>query len=753
MLSKSAKVKLKAILIIDIIIIASAAGAYLYLQSKGVIASTPAPAKFTVTNLTIDPPVTNVTDAVEISANVTNVGALQGNQTVNLEINNATVGTENVTLNGGASQLVQFTEIEMIPGNYTVQVNDLTGMFLVNPAPPGSSKIILSNLNFNPYEAWPNQPVNVTATAENPTKQASSLYITVTVDGAVEQGRFIQMNASTIETVEFTVNATKMGYNSVKLNTLGGEYSIVKTGYHTLIINRSGSGSKSLPFSINNVGGYGTPFSELLPVGQYTVTCPNPFNVGTGVLAFASWSNGETSPVVTFTLNTEVVLVATYNLVSGYASCPSLFTWNGTGYSYVTDVSNAGWLGYTGYMTTSGTIVNIGGNPWDNVKLNPDLMATKNIDGTNYYDMTLFQQADELFYLDAAYLLVVDHPAGTQVYSSVTNYLNPGMNDQIYTVNQTSTTSPVSATYVWGPSGTTAKSENVLPQISKLDGVFTPGNGGLLSPSWNNKYYNQLTVDLGDLSNANQIKLVVNGIVDWGTPQQYDNWIGQFNAAAAKGLVPNGTQITPPSYMEVKYPNGTWVPVPQDKQIPIPSDSNPRTFVVDLTGLFPAGLSDYQIKLVNFWNVTYDYIGVDTTTQHTLTVQKISPIATLSQVWATNSSSSGNFTKYGDVTALVQSADNQFVIGRQGDEVTLDFPISNLTAPAKGMVRDYFFFVACWFKDPPGGWGYGFTFTVDPLPFMGMSGFPYPTAESYPYTAANLTYLKEYNTRVIPPPS
>ena len=404
-------------------------------------------------------------------------------------------------------------------------------------------------------------------------------------------------------------------------------------------------------------------------------------------------------------------------------------------------------------MTSSGNIVYIGGNPWDNVKLNPNLMAIKNIDGTNYYDMTLFQQADEIFYLDAAYLLVVDHPAGTDVYSSVTNYLNQGLNDQIYTVNQTSVTSPVSATYVWGPSGTNAKGENVLPQISKLDGVFTPGNSGLLSPSWNNIYFNQLTLDLGDLSNASQIKLEINGIVDWGTPQQYYNWIDQFNAAAAQGLVPNGTQITPPSYMEVKYPNGTWVPVPQDRQMPIPSDSNPRTFVVDLTGLFPSGLSDYQIKILNFWNVTYDYIGVDTTTQQNITVQKISPIATLSQVWTTNSTSSGNFTRYGDVTALVQNADNQFVIGRQGDEVTLDFPVSNLTAPAPGMVRDYFFFVACWFKDPPGGWGYGFTFTVDPLPFMGMSGFPYTTAESYPYTAANLAYLKEYNTRVIPPPS
>ena len=159
MLSHSAIVKLKAILVIDLIIIGLAAGAYLYLQHQGLIVAAAKPAKFTLLNLTIDPPVTNVTDAVEISANVTNVGALEGNDTINLEINNATAGTENVTLSGGASQLVQFTEIELIPGNYTVQVGDLTGMFVVNPAPPGSSKIILSNLNFNPYEAWPNQPV------------------------------------------------------------------------------------------------------------------------------------------------------------------------------------------------------------------------------------------------------------------------------------------------------------------------------------------------------------------------------------------------------------------------------------------------------------------------------------------------------------------------------------------------------------------------------------------------------------------
>jgi hypothetical protein len=56
-------------------------------------------------------------------------------------------------------------------------------------------------------------------------------------------------------------------------------------------------------------------------------------------------------------------------------------------------------------------------------------------------------------------------------------------------------------------------------------------------------------------------------------------------------------------------------------------------------------------------------------------------------------------------------------------------------------------FVACWFKDPPGNWGYGFDFTVDPLPFRNMSGFPYTDTESYPSDDAHSQYLEEYNTR------
>jgi len=742
MLSHSAIVKLKAILVIDLIIVGAAAGVYFYLQNEGMIAGATRPAEFTLKNLIISPSEATAGNAVQISVNVTNIGDLQGNETVNFEINNAVKDTENVSLVAGSSQIVQFTDIETSPGNYSVNVGDLTGNFIIKPAPPESSKIVLSNLRVDPWEVWANQTVTLTATAQNPTTEADNLTVKVAVDGAVVQTEVIQLDAGKTQTVEFNVTAgVAEGQYNVTVNSLPGVFTVVETGYHTLMVNRSGGGPKPLPFTLDGQD-YGTPYTALLPAGEHTISVPSPYDVGTGVVGFSYWSDGNTNPTRTFTLDKWTILVATYYVISGYASCPSLFIWNGTGYSYVTDVANSGWLGYIGSINQNGNIIFSGGNPWDYVKLDKNLLATQTINGNSYYEMALSQQWDELFYLDAASLVVVDHPVGTDAYTTMTNYLNKGSTEQIYTVNQTNILSPIAAT--------NEKGQNVLPDILKQDGVYTPGSNGNQSPSWNNITLNQLTLDLGNLSSAQQIKLVITGIVDWGPYQSYNNWIDAFKAAAAQGLVPDGTPITPAPYMEIKAANGSWVRAPQDRQIPIPSDSNPRTFVVDLTGLFPKGISDYQIRITNFWNVTYDYVGIDTSTQQNITVQKISPIATLSQFCVTNSTSSGNFTRYGDVTALVQNADDMYVIGRQGDLVTLEFPTANLTAPAPGMERDYFLFVACWFKDPPGQWGYGFTYTVDPMPFMAMSGFPYPANESYPYDAAHLAYLKQYNTREIP---
>ena len=225
----------------------------------------------------------------------------------------------------------------------------------------------------------------------------------------------------------------------------------------------------------------------------------------------------------------------------------------------------------------------------------------------------------------------------------------------------------------------------------------------------------------------------------------YNTWIDGFFAQP----VPNGTQITPPPYMEIKDASGNWVRVQESRQLPIPPDGVARTFVVDMTGLFPT--DDYSLRISNFWNVTFDYIGIDTSPQRDVTITPIYPEANLYQAFPTNSNSEGNFTRYGNVTELVLNADDKFVIGRQGDEISLKFP-DDIGAPADGMERDVFFFISLWFKDEYGNWGFGFGFNVDPLPFQNMSGFPYPPTESYPYDAEHLEYILNYNWRTITAP-
>ena len=736
--SRSALTKLKAILIIDVLIVATAAGVYFYLQAEGIIVGPLKQAEFIVTDLKINPSNAEIYEPVLITVNVTNIGDEKGEYVANLTINNILEENQTITVPGRNSTLAEFTVLKEKEGNYTVELGGLNGILTCKIPPASASKIGLSQMGVSPWEAWPNETVTIIVTATNIGEETDSLSLRLTLDDKMLERKVIELAAQETTIVEFKLNETQEGKHTVKVNSLSRTLTVVPEGYHTLSVSRSGGGSTQVPFTLNGEP-HLTGYQELLPVGEYTLTMPSPFNTETAVFEFAYWSNGDRSTTTRINLQNRLVIVATYTLISGYACCPSLFYWNGSDYVYVTEVSNAGWLGYIDYIDENGDIVFGGGNAWDTIKLDPNQVTTRSTENGEYYDVILLQKWDEIFYLDAAYMMVVDHPTDVDVYSTMVNYVNQAFPGDIYTVSKDNLLTPISAI--------NEKGEDLLSQISSIDGVFTPATNGVDSPSWDDIKLNQLTLDLGDLSDAKEIKLVLNGMVDWGPAEPYYDWIDGFKSAFAEGLVPNGTQINPPPYMEVMDAGGNWVRVPDDRQLPTPADYVARSFVVDLTGLFPDDVSEYKMRINNFWNVTFDYIGIDTTPQADITVQRINGDATFSQAFTTPSSSTGSFTRYGDVTQIVLEGDDMFVIGRQGDQVSLQFPVDGLSPLEDGMERDYFMFVACWFKDPPGNWGYGFDFTVDPLPFRNMSGFPYPDTESYPSDDAHSQYLEEYNTR------
>jgi hypothetical protein len=733
MSSRKALTKLKAILIIDIVIIAAVGAAYVYLQNQNAFAARPA--EFVLSDINFTPAQPDLGEPVTISVNVTNIGEVEGGYVANLTINNVVRENQTVAVPPGETVTMQFTDSETTEGNYQVKIGDSSGSFKVKAAPPENTTIALSNLEIDPHEVWLGNVVSINVTATNQGAENSTLTVRLLIDNLFVESRKVTLGAGETTIVQFTVNATAEGSHKIKVNTLFGSFNVVPVGTHTLTVYTSPTPDEGYAeFKINGQPER-TPYIKALPEGTYTVALPS--TDPTGTHAFLYWDDGSTNPTRTITLTKPTIIVGYFEKGT---SCPSLFVWNGTQNVYVSEISNHGWLGYINYMNEDGSVTFYRNNPWDYVPINGNQMQP--VDGN--YQVTLAQMWDEVFYLDQAYMVAVDHPANTNVYSTmVEQYLDPAYMGQIYTVSKTPQT-PLSAV--------NEKGQNVLPQISKIDNVFTPGITGLQSPSWDNITWNTITMQLPSLSNAQQVKLVVRAIVDWGSADDYNNWIGQFYGAVDQGILPNGTEITPPPYMEVKDANGNWIRIQQDRQIPLPTDGMARTFVVDLTGLFPAGVSNYWLRINNFWNVTFDYIAVDTIAPQPVTIQKINPIANLYQQFTTNSASSGAFTKYGDVTQLVQNADDMFVIGRQGDAVDLLFPTANLKPVAPGMVRDYFFFVSCWFKDENGNWGFGFGFTSDPLPFSTMSGFPYPGTEAYPSDAAHLRYLSEWNTRIIAPP-
>ncbi len=399
------------------------------------------PAEFQVTDLAVNPSSVLADEVVEISIKVTNVGEATGSYSVNLQIDGFTRETRDVTLVGQATEIIEFEISEPNSGKHTVEIDNQSGSFTVESLAPGSSDTKLHGMIVNPYEVWSGETVNVRAKADNLANEPGTLHVRLLIGGVAEETKSFSLDAGATDvSIEFSVTAgsgpIEIGTKGYRVelvnmgdqsNTLIGYFQVASDDFHTLSINRAGGGTTPMIFTLNGET-YETPYSKFSPVGEYTIYTDEIVDLGTGIVEFSHWNDGIESGSRTFTLDKYTALLAHYIIISGYASCPSLYIWNGTEYSYVTEVSNAGWLGYMDYINEAGDFVFSGGNPWDHVKLDKSQLQlrTDNDNNYDYYDVVLFQQWDEIYYLDTAYMVVVDHPKGTDAYSTMVNYVNRG---------------------------------------------------------------------------------------------------------------------------------------------------------------------------------------------------------------------------------------------------------------------------------------------------------------------------------------
>jgi hypothetical protein len=105
----------------------------------------------------------------------------------------------------------------------------------------------------------------------------------------------------------------------------------------------------------------------------------------------------------------------------------------------------------------------------------------------------------------------------------------------------------------------------------------------------------------------------------------------------------------------------------------------------------------------------------------------------------------GAYTRYGDVTPLLQQVDDKYVIFGTGEDIDLEFNAADQPTLPPAWVRDYFFYANGFVKDMD--FYEASPFTVSAMPFHGMTSYPYADGEHYPADADHTAYQIEWNTR------
>jgi len=420
-------------------------------------------------------------------------------------------------------------------------------------------------------------------------------------------------------------------------------------------------------------------------------------------------------------------------------SCPLIYVWNGTSFQYITDVLGVAPLGA---MSGDGQFF-----PTDHteyIALQGEWLAPHaDGAGNDRYEIKLTEELSEVSYFDQVSLIAVDHPASTEIYSNEKWKSPPfpefrlyGLKKRIY---------PVSAKTKHGD-----VLDRLLRQDQRYVDDFERNYVGVAE-------LHTLDLDFGTAAKDNRAFLVLNGWVDWADGSTF------LQQAQEK------KDLAPPS-LQVKDKSGQWVTVIEDMGMP---SGKPKTIAVDLTGKF---LSDSrEVRIVTNMCVFWDeiFLGedarkpeVELTTlapnhsevhfrgfspSHIHPERKqpesfdfVSPTPT--SYWnPTPSTASGMYTRYGDVTELTARIDDKLVVMGSGDELTLRYNQRELPSLKPGWRRDYLLRVEGWAKDRDANTA--FSQSVDPLPFHGMSRYPYPANEHYPDDADHLEYLRKYNTR------
>jgi len=410
------------------------------------------------------------------------------------------------------------------------------------------------------------------------------------------------------------------------------------------------------------------------------------------------------------------------------SSCPFLYTWNGERFEFVTDFLGGGEMGYWEGPRTYNHA-----DPIEFVRIRDDQLHEK--DGR--YEIRVTNELEETLFLDRLQLIAIGHPQNVAIFP------NEGMTDppkafRLFAVKDQRPPAVV----------TDGDGRDVTAKVAAVDRQYA--DGFELKSIRGYAAQHDLVIELGGV--PSRPVLLLTGWTDYA--------FSSDNVAAHQA----GMSLSPPA-LDVRDVDGRWRPAILDIGIPV---GRPQTIVVDLASVLRPG--EHRVRIATNMRIYWDQILVASAMDgNRLRRTGLDPLAALlrsrgfsrevypggaepptydydsattESPWKTMP---GLYTREGDVRPLISRSDDMFVIAKPGDELAVSFDASALPALPAGWSRTFLLK------------GDGFSKEMDvnsaspdrvePLPFHGMSEYPYKPPAQYPDSPAHRMYRAQYNTR------
>ncbi len=415
------------------------------------------------------------------------------------------------------------------------------------------------------------------------------------------------------------------------------------------------------------------------------------------------------------------------------SSCPFLFTWNGTRFEFITDFLGGGEMGYLEEAPAERNTP----DPVEYVRVTGEQLKPR--DGK--YEIRVTNELEESMFLDRLRLIAVAHPRDVEVWPNAGLRSTPEPFRLITTRNARP---PIAAVDDQG--------RDVLDAVSALDRKFVDGFASDRVRGYAKEH--ALTLTLPPAGPGGRRMLLLTGWTDYAF--SVDNY-----AASQSGM-----KMSLPS-LQIEDGRGGWRTVIDDIGFPA---GRPQTVTVDLTGKVPP--SQARVRIVTSMKIYWDRILVDSSDGRAATSSITLDPGTATLRWRGFSKEGsldgrepfgyeydvvsaespwkvfpGHYTREGDVRELLSATDDRFVIARSGDEIALTFDAASLPALPAGWTRTFLVY------------GDGFSKemdlhsaspdVLDPIPFHGMTRYPFVPSEHPPLTAAQQSDIERYHTRVV----